>query len=187
MPRKLKIPELGWIGSHVLGRMRAEADRIAPSETGGVLLGYWAAISEEPVITHVIGPGPAAIHKPDFFLPDQRYHLTEIARLYEALGPQLCYLGDWHTHPGGAAYLSPTDQSTIFQIAREKAARAAHPIMVVLSPGPVWNFDGWVAHVDRRCFRRPRLALRPIRFRLFDISSSEIDAIYSPEREPEQR
>jgi integrative and conjugative element protein (TIGR02256 family) len=122
-----------WILSDALARIVEEANRQAPLETGGLLLGYER--DSEIVVTEVIGPGPAAGHGATTFIPDHEHQETELARLYEASGRRHTYLGDWHSHPGGSATLSRTDRRTLRRIARSPQARAPRPLMVVVHGG----------------------------------------------------
>ena len=140
VPSELWLPRADYRG------MTTEADRAAPDETGGVLLGY--VTGDAIVVTSVVGPGPQARHAAEAFVPDYEYQEREIARLYEAAGRTLRYLGDWHTHPGAAAYMSRRDRATIGRIARHADARAAAPAMVILgrdAPGArAWAPRAWV-------------------------------------------
>lgn len=115
--------------------MAAEAADRAPRETGGMLLGYISPSTspEEIVIEAVIGPGPAAVHEPTRFEPDSAWQQAHLAQMYERSGRTTTYLGDWHTHPGGAALPSRRDQRTARAIARSKAARAPQPLMLILA------------------------------------------------------
>jgi integrative and conjugative element protein (TIGR02256 family) len=159
-----------WLSRETFGEMTDEADRWAPLETGGNLLGYHATDAGAVVVTHAVGPGPHAVHERTRFVPDQDYHVSEIARLYAASGRQLQYLGDWHCHPGGAAELSRTDQGTLKRIAAAPAARASRPLMCVLAPGPRWDAAVWQGELrhPRRCWSRRQLALRRLEVQLFD-------------------
>jgi integrative and conjugative element protein (TIGR02256 family) len=140
---------------------------MAPAETGGVLLGYWVEEGGEPVVTHAIGPGPEAVHERTRFIPDDEYQYAEIARLYRESGRRLSYLGDWHTHPGGAAYLSRNDRATLRRIASYAAARAPRPVMLILAPGPNWEPSAWNGILSNRLLWRQRLDARPLRVQLF--------------------
>jgi integrative and conjugative element protein (TIGR02256 family) len=139
-----KQTEIVWIPNKMFEEMTIEADRAFPDETGGVLLGYWAKPYSEIVITRLIGPGPRAIHKRNRFIPDSDYQEEEIARLYKESGYLHVYLGDWHTHPGSTAYLSPKDHRTLAIIAEFPEARMPVPIMAILG-GPPWSIKVWKA------------------------------------------
>jgi len=116
--------------------MELEAKRVFPLETGGVLLGYSSDSTDEVVVRTVVGPGPLARHDASGFLPDQRYHEAEVARLYAESGRTWTYLGDWHTHPNSTAGLSLTDRRTLGRVSRANAARVTFPIMAILAGSP---------------------------------------------------
>jgi integrative and conjugative element protein (TIGR02256 family) len=124
-----------WFGSEVPARMRIEAERRFPRETGGILVGFADETTAEIMVTAVVGPGPSARHGRWTFLPDHRYHEREVARLYNESGRIWTYLGDWHSHPTGSLALSLTDRRTLGRIARSKDARVARPIMIVIAGG----------------------------------------------------
>ena len=142
--RSLEKPKKVWIADSVLADLIAECERVDPYETGGVLLGYWGDGTQEPVITHSVGPGPDAVYQRDRFAPDQLYQLAEIARLYDSSERTLRYLGDWHSHPGGSGGLSTLDCRTLRRIAGCRTARVACPLMVVLAGKSAWEPTAWI-------------------------------------------
>lgn len=120
--------------------MVEEARRREPRESGGVILGYEAKNSSDLVAVTVIGPGPAAKHRRTRFEPDGEWQEAQIASAYEESGRLTTYLGDWHTHPGGAPSPSRRDQRTARRIARHHDARAPHPLMlIVCGRGGAWR------------------------------------------------
>ena len=157
-----------WISGHGLSFMNDDADLHTPNETGGVLLGYWDG--SDPVVTHVVGPGPAAQHQSDAYMPDYAYHEREIARLYAMSRPTLHYLGDWHTHPKVAAYLSCRDMRALRRIATYRPARVRQPIMLILGFGPQWVPKAWQGTMTGvfPCCRR--LTIAELEVKLFDRS-----------------
>ena len=124
-----------WIAPPALDGILVETVRMAPQETGGVLVGY-GDVGEGFVVTAAVGPGPDAVHDPYRFVPDHEYHEREVARHYHESGRTETYLGDWHSHPTAAAYLSPRDRKTLRGIARERDARAPTPLMMVVGGEP---------------------------------------------------
>lgn len=144
--------EIIWMSRDVVASLKAEASLRAPQETGGVLLGYWAAEGGDPVVTHGVGPGPNAVHSTDRFVPDHEYHIEEIARLYEESDRQLQYLGDWHSHPNGAGTLSNLDHTCLRRIGRSPEARVENPIMLILAGSPEWELFAWRFGVKRTWF-----------------------------------
>ncbi len=122
-----------WLAADAVELMIAEAQRTEPLESGGVLLGWAALEGGDLLAAMMLGPGPAAVHKRARFSPDTAWQRSEIARAYEASGRILTYLGDWHSHPGGGQTPSRRDERTGRRIARSRSARAAAPLIVILS------------------------------------------------------
>jgi integrative and conjugative element protein (TIGR02256 family) len=128
--------------------MQVEAQRRAPLETGGVLMGYWAEDHAGVVIADVVGPGPKAAHKRMSFVPDHLYQDREIARLYRESGRRVTYLGDWHTHPDGPLELSVVDRLTQLRIGKHLTARAPRALMAIVAGGRPWTLGVW--QLERR-------------------------------------
>lgn len=142
-PRLPDVQQLArlFLPVEILQQMHAEANNSVPNETGGVLLG---AMTDSAVwVEAVIGPGPNAVHRRASFIPDGDDQQRKIAAAYQSSGRRIAYLGDWHTHPVGGAYLSRTDVRTLRSIARHDEARQANPVMVVLAGGEPWDVRAW--------------------------------------------
>ena len=137
-----------------------EALRAVPNETGGVLMGYWAAPYTEVVITDAIGPGRNAVHYEKSFIPDSEYQESEIARVYRESDRVSTYLGDWHTHPFGSSYLSYRDKRTLRRIAKHQDARCPIPVMAIASG----HDDDWLLRIWR--YEEPAGLLGLIRIRV---------------------
>lgn len=125
-----------WMAKHLLEEIRLEAARHAHEETGGMLLGHWA--ETEAVITTCIGPGPRAERGRTWFHPDHDWQLDQLASAYVASNRTTTYIGDWHTHPGGAPRPSRRDRRTLRAVRRSVGARANWPLMLILGPRP-WD------------------------------------------------
>ncbi|RPF28565.1 Mov34/MPN/PAD-1 family protein [Georgenia muralis] len=111
--------------------LTSEASRAFPMETGGVLMGW--ELGGRVHIHTVVGPGPAAVHRPAAFHPDSEWQEGEIARIYAESGRRVSYLGDWHTHPRGSTRMSLTDRGTLLSIANHAAARCPNAVMLILA------------------------------------------------------
>jgi integrative and conjugative element protein (TIGR02256 family) len=144
---------------------------MAPLETGGILLGYCSEGGDTAVITTCIGPGPQASRSRASFVPDHDFHLAEVARHYDETGRREVYLGDWHSHPGGAAYLSRTDRRTAQRIARDGGARLATPLMLVVA-GPPWNLAVWCMEVVPRFACLHDIIAHPLEIRPFSAGAA---------------
>jgi integrative and conjugative element protein (TIGR02256 family) len=157
-----------WVNAAVLKSLEEEGHRRAPDETGGVLIGYWSTGSHEVVITNATGPGPRAKHSKALYIPDREYDQAMIAHHYAAAGRRLTYLGDWHTHPDGKAYLSDQDRRTLRQIAESPSARAPKALMAILAGGQPWELHIWVGHLQKRRWRTTSLEAELLTVRPFD-------------------
>lgn len=160
-----------WIGAPLLRSICLEATRLAPLETGGLMLGFWATAPVQPVITHLVGAGPDAIHERDRFAPDHEYQVAQIDHLCRHSEEALEYLGDWHSHPGAAAIMSGKDRATLATIASTAEARAPRPLMLILGYGPEWIPRLWV-YSRRSVFGR---MLMPNRFAEWRLQTYEIE------------
>ncbi|MBD3647802.1 MAG: Mov34/MPN/PAD-1 family protein [Pseudomonadales bacterium] len=128
-----------WLPTSVCDEMVASADSWTPNETGGVLMGYRA--NADVVVTKMIGAGPNAVHRRRAFYPDQKFQLTEIARIYHESSGSETYLGDWHTHPTGTTALSLQDKRTLTRVGVTPSSKNSAPIMIILARYPqLWTF-----------------------------------------------
>ncbi len=132
--------------------LEREASSRAPNESGGVLLGYWAD-PHQVVVTNAVGPGPRASHTRTHFRPDYAYQENEIARVYTASGFRLTYLGDWHSHPGGAPHMSAKDRQTLKRIASFEPARAPKALLAILAGLDTWELSIWSGEMHRVWWR----------------------------------
>ncbi len=114
--------------------LEREADRCAPLETGGVLLGFEDTADRRQIqITAMVGPGPKAVHQRNRFEPDSDWQRDQVARIYRESGRVVTYLGDWHSHPRGSTRPSSLDRRTAAHIGACIEARMRHPLMGILA------------------------------------------------------
>lgn len=113
-----------------LALMSHEAWTRVPNETGGILLGH--SVAEHLTVTDAIGPGPHATHDRYTFTPGSAWQAEQVALAWQR-DSSIEYLGDWHTHPGGAARFSPLDIETAQTIADAPDARQPNPVMLVIA------------------------------------------------------
>lgn len=130
------------MSQQALAEMRTEArrgrrlrgDRI---ETGGMMLG---AFDDACLILHIdraIGPPPDSVLSASFFdhgvvgTQDLVDHRREVTHNRQS------FVGLWHSHPGGAASPSSTDDEGMWRLVnRERVGKRA--LMVILG-GPTWE------------------------------------------------
>jgi integrative and conjugative element protein (TIGR02256 family) len=97
----LKVP------SRALSRVLELSRRAAPKVTGGVLVGYYTEAQDCAVVTEVSGAPPDSRSGKNFFVRGTaglQWWLNGLWRKERRF-----YLGDWHSHPGEAPRVSPTD------------------------------------------------------------------------------
>lgn len=127
-----------WLSHAVQGAIVRLAQAYFPLEVGGLLLGW--RDDRERIVTGLVGPGPGALHGRNAFVPDHAWQVAQLHQAFSASGGDLDYLGDWHSHPAGAAQLSPVDRTTLARIAR----RVPDPIMVIAAgAGHGWTLGSW--------------------------------------------
>ena len=148
-----------WIGSHLVDEMRAEAGAWAPSESGGVMMGYWAGPTQV-VVTDLVEPGPGARHETGLFAPDYDFQERAVAGIYESSNGRSTYLGDWHSHPGGGLVLSRKDRVLLSEIAQHRESRARRPVMAVLAGQESWQLAIWSRLTLGRFGRTVRCSVR---------------------------
>jgi integrative and conjugative element protein (TIGR02256 family) len=119
-----------WIDERAYGELVAESNRWRVRETGGALLGWRDGINA--VISHVLGPGPAAKHGLRTFEPDAPWHAVESRKIYSATGRRVAYVGDWHTHPIALPLPSSQDRIAARTISDDPGFRAPRPLSAIL-------------------------------------------------------
>lgn len=132
-----------WLPQAVRELLLAEAERKAPLETGGLLLGY--RTGKDVVVTNATLPGPRAVHEGGRYVPDDEHDTEQVTLLYERRCRGVDYLGDWHTHPVAPPYMSRRDRRTLRLIARCKEARAPDPVMMIVGVDDAeqWSARAW--------------------------------------------
>lgn len=140
-----------WIEAAALTFIRSESQRVAPKETGGLLLGY--CVDKDVVVTTATGPGKKAKHKLASYIPDIKFDCEQISNTYNESSRVITYLGDWHSHPKGGSELSRDDIITLFNISTFEPARASTPIMLIaVKERCDWTPVVWrseIIHIDK--------------------------------------
>lgn len=153
-----------WLSTYALQKMRTKATVFHPLETGGVLLGWRS--KQDCVVVDVCGPGPRALHGRHRFLPDHKWQVSQIQRIFLESNGDIDYLGDWHTHPDGVAEMSNLDNKTLRHISN----KVHKPIMLIAAGGPAeldWLIAAWNGHIQRSLFYR-RFNIKVQEIRVFD-------------------
>jgi integrative and conjugative element protein (TIGR02256 family) len=106
-------------------------------ETGGILLGFDESELGETLVMEAGDPGSDAERRPDFFKRDLA-HAQRLAD--EALANTSSrWIGEWHTHPGGALAPSRTDLRTYRSFLRDPELGFGFFLALIVGPGE----QGW--------------------------------------------
>lgn len=157
-----------WIYLPVLEFLTEEAATKPYHETGGILMGYFGKPGNIPVILRATGPGPRAVHRRNYYRPDNDFDESQIAELYKRSARRITYLGDWHTHLGPSGYLSVRDKRTLRRITSCKASRAEAPVMLVLSYDTLWDATVWQGKLHKNYMWRKRFSTTKLTTHLFE-------------------
>jgi integrative and conjugative element protein (TIGR02256 family) len=132
--------------------IRKEARRsIDGNETGGLLLGH--ADEQTAWVQSAGDPGPAAVHRPNFFLRDLHHAQRLAADAFARDGSQ--WIGEWHTHPGAGPIPSARDLHTYLGLLADPQLRFHAFIAVILTAtAGTWHLPQAYAWV---CYHRTAL------------------------------
>jgi integrative and conjugative element protein (TIGR02256 family) len=114
----------------VLSRVLELGRRAAPKETGGVLVGYYTEAQDCAVVTEVSGAPPDSRSGRNFFVRGTAELQRWLNRLWRR--ERRFYLGDWHSHPGGAPRASPTDIAQLKEIAEDESRKCPEPVALLI-------------------------------------------------------
>jgi integrative and conjugative element protein (TIGR02256 family) len=131
-----------WVHADVVAQLLSLPP--APWEVGGWLLGYWTGDETALVVTHATPPGPRGT--PFGVRISGRGHRARFDAAWEASGGHVTFLGDWHTHPGGAPLPSERDRSALELLATCGDFGTPRALAVIVS-NPRWPWS----KTERRC------------------------------------
>lgn len=121
-----------WLDRQAFEEMVTLSREKAPLETGGMLCGYWSTDRSHVVITHIIGPGPNAVHKWDRFRHDDKGQQPYLEAIWNKYDGAITFLGDWHTHPDYFSIQSELDKETHIKLSQYEPARVPNALMLIL-------------------------------------------------------
>lgn len=124
-----------WIDAAARELIAVEAVRRRFRETGGTLFGYRA--DDDFVIAHAKPPGARAKHRRTRYLPHVDDVQEEIDEVFLGSEGAFRYLGEWHTHPGGRAVPSATDERSAERIATASETDLAEPVVLIQATAPM--------------------------------------------------
>jgi integrative and conjugative element protein (TIGR02256 family) len=128
--------------------MRTEARRGARVrgpriETGGMLLGAFDDAAGVIYVDRVTGPPPDSFLSATYFQHGQVGTREAVDAHLESSRARTGFAGYWHTHPGGSAAPSPTDEEGMASVLTP-AGRRQRALMIIMG-GREDQWDRWVA------------------------------------------
>jgi integrative and conjugative element protein (TIGR02256 family) len=132
------------VSGSVIDATRAYRQKAAPNETGGILIGTFDLVRN---VLHVVAALPAP--------PDSRQAPTYFVRGAQDLRPlvddlagvtagRLRYVGEWHSHPNGAAARPSSDDEGVFTYLRQQLDPTGAPYaMIICGCKETWIRAAW--------------------------------------------
>ncbi|WP_156677976.1 Mov34/MPN/PAD-1 family protein [Sphingomonas profundi] len=146
------------ISAGVIGAMRSYRRKAAPDETGGILIGTFDLVRN---VLHVVAALPAppdSRQAPTYFVRGAQDLRPLVDDLAGATAGRLRYVGEWHSHPDGAAARPSHDDEGVFSYLRRQLDPAGAPYaMLICGREETWlrtawqdrgQIEGVVAHAD---------------------------------------
>lgn len=111
----------GWqilVSANVVQKAdRLRAARL-PTETGGVMVGYFDIPRESLYVVDVLPAPPDSIEHSAAFIRGYSGLQAQMKQITERTGGQVAYVGEWHSHPDGAGLgMSDDDKELLATIA----------------------------------------------------------------------
>lgn len=138
------------VSDRVLNAITAIADEAHPLENGAALYGRYSDDGRVAFLDGV-APLPSDGERARFRF---RRGLAGLAgffrRLFTASKGESYYVGEFHSHPGGAPSPSGVDDSTQFSIAEDESCRCEAPVLVIVGGRPTNRDIGVYVYTRRR-------------------------------------
>jgi integrative and conjugative element protein (TIGR02256 family) len=136
------------IANDHLVRMLRWCQRAGLNETGGILVGYYAATLDRAVITQISSAPRDSRQGRAWFLRGTQNLQSWLDRLWRA--EHHYYLGEWHYHPFSISYPSASDQEQMRRIAQDVGYHCPEPILFIVGgdPSGLWQVRIFVTSND---------------------------------------
>lgn len=134
----------------VLYQMQALRRDESPNETGGVLIGSFDAVR---AVVHIVAALPAprdSRQTPTYFIRGSKDLKPLVDRIALRSAGALCYIGEWHSHPDGAATRPSNDDEIVFNHLNAHLGPTGAPyVMAICGRDETWLRAGWQPHEHR--------------------------------------
>jgi Prokaryotic E2 family A/ThiF family/Prokaryotic homologs of the JAB domain len=127
----------GWTvryDSELIQNMKSQRDLKLPSETGGILLGYFDTLRKIAYVAEILSAPKDSIEDPTFFVRGAKDLSVLLNRVSLITSEQLEYVGEWHTHPDGVGpAASPDDKKLLDTLSKAMAEDGLPELMFIIS------------------------------------------------------
>lgn len=114
-----------------------------PSETGGVLLGYWDFNIKALVLVDALPAPSDSVADRESFVRGKAGLLDEIAEVQRRTAGIVGYVGEWHSHPEGVrAKPSPDDLVQLVTLAKRMAEDGMPVVSMIVGEGEIQLMQG---------------------------------------------
>lgn len=119
------------LSKHAFDDMLRLARKHAPSEIGTALVGSYSDSGDEALVEE-LAPVSADSRSGRFTFHRGVAGLRQfLRRVFTASAGRTHYVGEWHSHVGGAPIPSPTDEQNMMQIASDPKAQCPECLLVI--------------------------------------------------------
>jgi integrative and conjugative element protein (TIGR02256 family) len=105
-------------------------------ETGGILIGRGPDADNVITVERAGDPGPKAERRPEYFLRDLAHAQELAATAWQE--DEGVWVGEWHTHPTGAATPSARDLTTYAGLLADPELAFGTFVSIIVVPDPDW-------------------------------------------------
>lgn len=124
------------IPQSIVDAMVTRADATHPLETGASLVGGYSG-DQRTAYVDVVAPTPEDAERSRYgFRRGMKGLAAFLERVFIKSKGKQYYIGEFHSHPGGAPTPSPDDDAAQFSIARDPRAQCTAPVLVIVGADP---------------------------------------------------
>ncbi|MGN7160534.1 Mov34/MPN/PAD-1 family protein [Sphingomonas sp. SAFR-052] len=128
----------------VVDTMRTYRTKAAPDETGGILIGTFDLVRN---VLHVVAALPAppdSAQAPTYFVRGAQNLHPLVEGLASMTAGRLRYVGEWHSHPDGAAARPSIEDEGVFTYLRQQLDPVGTPYaMLICGREETWLRTAW--------------------------------------------
>jgi len=121
------------IAESVINNIASQRTARLPNETGGVLVGTFDTQRRHLYIIDLIPSPPDSQEWPTAYYRGVEGLLDELLRIERLTGKQVVYVGEWHSHPKGAAITPSNDDRKLFAWLQNFRLRDGLPAVIAIA------------------------------------------------------